>query len=286
MARTEARIKTSIWTQDGMFLSLPASAQRLYLLLCSQSTVNLCGVIALTPGRWARMASDTTIAMIEADLEVLESTGFVIVDRETQEVFIRTLMKHDHVLEIPKVRGAARDQLATVISVAIYNLIAEILDVPVKEQANTLYSKNEIGYGIPTCVRARADSRLQTPDTIHQTPLNKHVEISQKSETAKDPEIPLARKKRASLVPDEFPITDKMRQWASENHITLNLEEATEEWLDFWRSEGSLKADWLATWRNGMKSRQARAANRVTVKPASNESQALFLLNKIRQEGA
>ena len=168
MARTEARIKTSIWTHDDVFLSLPSSAQRLYLLLCSQSTVNLCGVIALTPGRWARMASDTTIASIEADLEVLESRDFVIIDRETQEVFVRTLMKHDHVLEIPKVRGAACDQLETVISTKIYGLIAGILGTGANKQANTLYpnpvypiSKNDI----PTCVRAHADSRLQTPDS-------------------------------------------------------------------------------------------------------------------------
>ena len=104
------------------------------------------------------------------------------------------------------------------------------------------------------------------------------TDISQNLET------PL-RKKRASLVPDEFPITDKMRTWAKANNITLNLEEATQDWLDFWRSEGTLKADWEATWRNGMRSRQKRAQLRV-VKPASSfEAQTSFLLNKIKNGG-
>ena len=168
MARTEARIKTSIWNSDPEFISLPSSAQRLYLLLCSQSTINLCGVIALTPGRWARMAIDTSTESIEADLAVLEAERFVIVDRETEEVLVRTMMKHDHVLEIPKVRGAAIAQLETVISLRIYDEIAVMLEVPTKAQANTLYpnpvypiSKNDI----PICVRAHADSRLQTPDS-------------------------------------------------------------------------------------------------------------------------
>ena len=93
------------------------------------------------------------------------------------------------------------------------------------------------------------------------------------------------RKAKGSHVPDEFPITDKMRTWAKANNITLNLEEATQDWLDFWRSEGTLKADWEATWRNGMRSRQKRAQLRV-VKPASSfEAQTSFLLNKIKNGG-
>ncbi len=285
MARTEARIKTSIWVDDVEFLALPSSAQRLYLLLCSQSTVNLCGAIALTVGRWARMAPDTTTESIESDLAVLESERFVIIDRETQELFVRTLMKHDHVLEIPKVRGAAIAQLETVISLRIYNEIAVVLGAPTKEQANTLYPNTEYPIpknDIPICASARADSRLQTPDSILHTPYTSGV--SENSQAAAKP----PRKKRASLCPDEFPITDSMREWAVANKITLDLEAATEEWLDFWKSEGTLKADWLATWRNGMKSRNARALSRVNGNAKSPmtsrfDSETRFLIDAIRE---
>ena len=126
-------------------------------------------------------------------------------------------------------------------------------------------------------MRARARG-LQTPDSRLQTPLTNPVSENSKTEIS-------SRKKRASLVPDEFPVTDKMRTWAKANNITLNLEEATQDWLDFWRSEGTLKADWEATWRNGMRSRQKRAQLRV-VKPASSfEAQTSFLLNKIKNGG-
>ncbi len=299
MSRTEARIKTSIWSNDPDFIALPSGAQRLYLLLCSQSTINLCGVIALTTGRWARMASDTTPESIEADLAILESERYIIIDRGTQELFVRTLMKHDHVLEIPKVRGAATAQLETVISLRIYNEIAVVLGVPTKVQANTLYPnpvypipKNDI----PICAGARADSRLQTPDSRLQTPDKSDLEPSPENlfeplleapEPEKQP-----RKKRASLVPDDFPITDEMRTWARANGITISLEDATEDFLDYWRGEGKLKADWIATWRNGMKSRQARAQSRGLTAvngngrapaPTRFETETRFLIDLIRE---
>jgi hypothetical protein len=55
------------------------------------------------------------------------------------------------------------------------------------------------------------------------------------------------------VLPDDFQITREMRIWASNNVPTLDLDSATEEWADYWKGEGGKKADWVATWRNGMK---------------------------------
>lgn len=94
MSRSYARIMTSIW-QDPDFASLPSSAQRLYLLLISQQSVSLCGVLAHTPNRWVACAPDTTPNQIAQDLGVLEQDRFVVVDRTTDEILIRSFIRHD-----------------------------------------------------------------------------------------------------------------------------------------------------------------------------------------------
>lgn len=94
MARTYAKLLSSIW-QDTDFTRLPASAQRLYLLLVSQRTINLCGVIDLTPRRWASCAHDTTPDDVDEDLAALEQARFVVIDPDTDEVWVRSFIKHD-----------------------------------------------------------------------------------------------------------------------------------------------------------------------------------------------
>ena len=76
MARTEARIFTSIW-RDEHFLALPRSAQGLYMFLLSQDDLTYCGVMPLRERRWAPKAAGLTIADLEQDLKALEAAAAV-----------------------------------------------------------------------------------------------------------------------------------------------------------------------------------------------------------------
>ncbi len=97
MPRTHAVVFTSVWTDDADWLALTADAQRLYWLLLSQPKLTLIGVIDYVPKRWARMASDTTLDSIKAAIDELEASPsrFVLVDHDTDELLIRTFVKHD-----------------------------------------------------------------------------------------------------------------------------------------------------------------------------------------------
>lgn len=75
--------------------------------------------------------------------------------------------------------------------------------------------------------------------------------------TYKEPKKNLKRK---TVVPEDFEITDPMREWATKNVPGFDIDRELESWMDFWRGEGEKKLDWIATWRNGMKSRAARYA--------------------------
>jgi len=118
MPRSEARWHTSAWTDDG-FITLPASAQRFYFLLVSQPGISLLGVQALTPARWAHMAPDTTVDDVENALVELEGRRFVVVDQDTQEVLVRSFIRHDGVWKSPRTRVAAMNQRAAIVSKSI-----------------------------------------------------------------------------------------------------------------------------------------------------------------------
>ncbi len=107
MARSRGIVLASVW-KDEDWLALSRVAQRAYLLLISQAELSNAGVIAYTPGRWARYAADDSRAELEAAIAELEAARFVLVDRDTEELLIRTLVRHDGIESNPKVRRNAQ----------------------------------------------------------------------------------------------------------------------------------------------------------------------------------
>ena len=97
MARDYALIKRAIW-QDDDYLDLPVTAQWLYAALLTSDDLSYVGVAPLVPARWATFARGLSIEQIEEALKALEAARFVIVDRRTAEVCVRTLLRHDEIL--------------------------------------------------------------------------------------------------------------------------------------------------------------------------------------------
>lgn len=94
MARSYARIMTAIW-RNREFRALGSRPQRTYLLLVTQADISAVGLLPLRLRRWADMAADTSPEAIEEDLVVLESGRFIVVDRDTEEVLVRSFVKWD-----------------------------------------------------------------------------------------------------------------------------------------------------------------------------------------------
>src|SRR5690349_15986504 len=106
MPREHARVLTSIW-DDRDWNALTRDEQWMYELLLSQRNLEQSGLLDLTAGRWARLARDTTAADIRRLLRSLEQARFVVVDEDTEEVFVRALIRRDGVLETPNIMKAA-----------------------------------------------------------------------------------------------------------------------------------------------------------------------------------
>lgn len=105
MARNHARILTAIW-QDPEFLALPAGPQRMFICLLSQSKITMVGSLDHTPLRWAGLASDLTVEVVEDAIGVLEAGRFLLVDRAAEEIVVRTFVRHDGGARSPKTRAA------------------------------------------------------------------------------------------------------------------------------------------------------------------------------------
>lgn len=164
MPRSEARIFTSIW-KDEDFLSLPPTAQRLYMFLLSQPELTYAGTMPLRATRWVPKASGLTLAEVEHDLKELEGSAnpsanplqpgpgleplrspFVITDAEHGELFVRSLLRRDSAWKQPNLLKQAMDASEEIESPRIrLALLAEVRRIPVdespSEQVKTLIAQ-------------------------------------------------------------------------------------------------------------------------------------------------
>lgn len=75
------------------------------------------------------------------------------------------------------------------------------------------------------------------------------------------------RGKRATRIPPDFTITPEMRQYAAAKTPDVNIDLATEKFINHWTAasgSNASKRDWPATWRNWMLSDQERAGRTAT----------------------
>lgn len=93
MARTHGRIQASIW-RDADFMNLSSHAKLTYFLLLSQPKMSLAGVLDVSMNRWAASLG-CTVTEVEQAVEQLDAARFVVVDHDTDELAIRTFVRHD-----------------------------------------------------------------------------------------------------------------------------------------------------------------------------------------------
>ncbi len=73
--------------------------QHLYNLLLIHSTLSYAGVAEWRPGKLAAVASDTTTDSIIRAGQGLQAKHFIYVDEDTEEVFVRSFVRHDGLLK-------------------------------------------------------------------------------------------------------------------------------------------------------------------------------------------
>lgn len=62
-------------------------------------------------------------------------------------------------------------------------------------------------------------------------------------------------RKRGSRLPDDFAVTDEMKNWFAANCPSVDGRRETEKFINYWQAKSgkdATKLDWIATWRNWM----------------------------------
>src|SRR5207244_2252978 len=125
-------IQVGIWADDE-FKALSTLAKLLYVQLLSQPKLSYAGSLDLAAKRWARAHPDTSVGEIRAALAELDAARFLVVDHDTEEVLVRSLIRNDGIFKQPNVLAAAlREAFAIESLILRAALAAELRRLPVE----------------------------------------------------------------------------------------------------------------------------------------------------------
>lgn len=266
MARDRASIRLDMWG-DGDWRDIPMNAQHLYMLLLSHPKLSYAGVTEWHPGKLAAMTAGVTADQIISAAAVLESQNFIVVEPATDEVLVRSFIKHDGLMKQPKLVVSMTTAYAAVASRKIQMVIAhEVQKMREREPALRAWDVKQVQTILAAKAKPGAEvtPALTPGPTLDVTPgltPNGGQELAEPTTTATTTSSKEDRgtAKRGTRIPEDFKITAEMREWAATEVPLVDLDKKLNEFMDFWRGVAGakgVKLDWVGTWRNGMRKQQ------------------------------
>jgi hypothetical protein len=120
------QIRHDMWSDDD-WRSLTREAQHLYMMLLSDPKLDYCGVTTWHPGKLAQRSGETTGADILIAGAELANRYFIVIDEETEEVLVRSYLRHDPIMKHPKLSVTVTKDFAVVGSKKIRAVIVHEL---------------------------------------------------------------------------------------------------------------------------------------------------------------
>lgn len=146
MPRDRANLRTDLWG-DTSWRRLTHGAQWLYQHILTTPTLNACGVGDWRTVRIAAMSADVTPTLVETWAVELEREFFLVVDRDTEEVLIRSFFRHDGILQQPNPTKGALRQFAGIASGLLRGVISHEMSRLQLENPNG-FSKDGHGFNV------------------------------------------------------------------------------------------------------------------------------------------
>jgi len=113
VAREFVRLLTSI-NDDPDWLTLTCQQQSAYTAALTSQDLSWCGVVPYIPKRLAEFAEDLTERRVILALAELAKRNMVVIDRSTEELLVRTYVRHDGLLKKPNIARAMEKALVRV----------------------------------------------------------------------------------------------------------------------------------------------------------------------------
>lgn len=142
MSRDQANLRIDMWA-DSDWRELSEPAQRLYMLLLSNATLTYAGVADWRPNRLVALSASSTIEGIRHAASELQRKRFVCVDERTEEVLIRSFVKHDGLMARPNLVAAMSKAYGNIHSKRIREIFAfEIQKLRKRDTENKMKWEN------------------------------------------------------------------------------------------------------------------------------------------------
>lgn len=227
MARDRANIRVDMWG-DQDWRDLTGPAQRLYMHLLTHDTLNYAGVAEWRPGRLAAMVAGETVETIETAGAELAEAFFIVIDEGTEEVLVRSFIKHDGLMKQPKLVVAMTNAFSAVASKLIREVIAfEVQKMSKREPELRAWSVHQMG----TVLKARGtDIQAFTPAfTPSFTPSGDQAQglptsTATTTTTSSKDDGGTPTKEKARSLPDDWAPTEAHTDYAKENGLDLDHE--------------------------------------------------------------
>ena len=126
MAHEYAKVNVAIWG-DQDWKQLTRDEHWLYFLLWTHPKTNAAGVADWRPGRLASHAAQTTAHDVERIAASLQAKRFILVDHDTEEVLIRSYIKHDQRLKQPNASVTVANAYSATASLNLQRVIVHEL---------------------------------------------------------------------------------------------------------------------------------------------------------------
>ncbi|WP_204078239.1 hypothetical protein [Planotetraspora phitsanulokensis] len=105
----------------------------MFMLALTQPGLSYCGVVPFTLRRWSQLAADSSVPKLRRSINALQKARYVVVDEDTEEMLVRSFLRHDGILDSPNMaRATVKDfenvgskLLRTIIVVEVFRLLNE-----------------------------------------------------------------------------------------------------------------------------------------------------------------
>lgn len=162
MAREHATIRIDMWGDDD-WRALSPGAQWLYMYLLTSPTLSYVGVCDWRPRRVSLLARGFTAQMVETYADELEAARFVFRDDESEEVLVRSFLRHDGAMRNPNLWKS--------IGIAFAGVHSTSLKRRISVEANRLREEYPNGWKSNPWESEHLRTMLKTPsDTPTHTP--------------------------------------------------------------------------------------------------------------------
>lgn len=270
MARDHARVHLDIWGDDA-WRELSPAAQHLYLVLYTSPRLSFCGADDWRPGRIAARAKGWSLNSIAQAAAELVGGVFLVIDNATEEVLVRSWIKHDGLYRVQNMAVSMANAWAALNSRALRGVVVhEVRKLRESEPALKSWERDQVvkmlrqtaidpieyliaNPWVSHPASPKASSSASSNVTGDASPSGSHPPTPAHAQAISSNSEKRGAAKRGSRLAEDWIPSAATIAWAKANHPHVDAKREHEKFVNYWLAkDGSdaTKLDWDRTWRN------------------------------------